>query len=134
MLLNRGNHEERSVHSMYGFMQEVTQKYDKEIYDAFNEFAPGKTSAKREGGVRGSVRALKDIRSDPPRVVEDDELGTGYAQISSSNESISGLKIAAELLQISDLLLGKNLLVQELNIRGDKTAKQLDANASREEL
>lgn len=22
---------------MYGFMQEVTQKYDKEIYDAFNE-------------------------------------------------------------------------------------------------
>jgi hypothetical protein len=61
---------------------------------------------------------------------EDDDLGTGYAQISSSNESTSGLKIAAELLKINDLLLGKNLLVQELNIRGDKTAKQLDANAA----
>ena len=37
---------------------------------------------------------------------------------------------ATELLKVNDLLLGKNLLIQELHIRGDKTAKQLDANAA----
>ena len=40
------------------------------------------------------------------------------------------MKLAAELLKVNDLLLGKNLLIQELHIRGDKTAKQLDANAA----
>ena len=33
-MLNRGNHEERSVHSMYGFQQEATQKYDRDICTA----------------------------------------------------------------------------------------------------
>ena len=61
---------------------------------------------------------------------ENDDQGTGYAQISTQNESASGLKLAAELLKVNDLLLGKNLLIQELHIRGDKTAKQLDANAA----
>ena len=36
VLLNRGNHEEKSVHSIYGFLKECTQKYDKEVYEAFN--------------------------------------------------------------------------------------------------
>lgn len=37
VFLNRGNHEERSVHSMYGFQQECLRKYDRSIYELFNE-------------------------------------------------------------------------------------------------
>jgi len=37
VFLNRGNHEERSVHSMHGFQQECTAKYDKDVYEQFNE-------------------------------------------------------------------------------------------------
>ena len=36
VLLNRGNHEERSVHMLMGFFQECTNKYDKEVYEMFN--------------------------------------------------------------------------------------------------
>lgn len=36
VLLNRGNHEERSVHMLMGFHQECCSKYDKEIYEMFN--------------------------------------------------------------------------------------------------
>jgi len=37
IFLNRGNHEERSVHSMHGFQQECTAKYDKDVYELFND-------------------------------------------------------------------------------------------------
>ncbi len=35
VFLNRGNHEERSVHSIFGFNRECTRKYGAATYDAF---------------------------------------------------------------------------------------------------
>jgi len=35
--LNRGNHEERSVHALYGFQRECTTKYDAEVYEFFSQ-------------------------------------------------------------------------------------------------
>jgi len=37
VFLNRGNHEERSTHALYGFQRECTRKYDDGIYDLFND-------------------------------------------------------------------------------------------------
>ncbi len=37
VFLNRGNHEERSVHAMYGFQRECTRKYSAATYDLFNQ-------------------------------------------------------------------------------------------------
>ena len=36
VFLNRGNHEEHSVHQIYGFQQECKAKYDHDMYEAFN--------------------------------------------------------------------------------------------------
>eukprot|EP00962_Isochrysis_galbana_P053636 scaffold25067_cov96-Isochrysis_galbana.AAC.2 len=35
--LNRGNHEERSVHALYGFQRECMAKYDADVYELFSE-------------------------------------------------------------------------------------------------
>jgi len=37
VFLNRGNHEERSIHALYGFQRECTTKYDQSVYDLFND-------------------------------------------------------------------------------------------------
>ena len=44
VLLNRGNHEERSVHAMYGFQQECVQKYDREMCAPGNYEPPPRLS------------------------------------------------------------------------------------------
>ncbi len=35
--INRGNHEELNICTVYGFKQEVVEKYDSEVFEMFTE-------------------------------------------------------------------------------------------------
>jgi myosin heavy subunit len=61
---------------------------------------------------------------------ENDVGGTGFALVSGTDQSMVSLIRAANLLQVDEKALSKNLLVKELEIRGDTTAKALDATAA----